>query len=115
MGLPGETKKDIEDTVNFAAHLKDINPYVYSSFSIYTPFKGTELYDVCVKKNYFVPTRTAKYMKLCFGTINTEEFTYEWLEEMRYKGWLKANHISSEDDLKKSPLNCPWIPNLDDK
>lgn len=41
VNLPNETKKDLEDIVNFADKLKsEIN-----SFNVFTPYPGTEIYD----------------------------------------------------------------------
>lgn len=104
LGLPGETKQEMIDTVEFAARLKSIHPGLYSSFSIFTPFRGTPLYDVCVRKGYLRQTDLTA-MKYSVGSIDTEEFSHEWVQELRHKGWLRANHADSE-----AALQSTWVP-----
>ena len=48
IGLPGETKKTIEDTINFAIEL---NPH-FASFAITTPFPGTEMFETYLGKKW---------------------------------------------------------------
>jgi anaerobic magnesium-protoporphyrin IX monomethyl ester cyclase len=114
LGLPGETKKEIRETIDFASKLKSINPNLYSSFSVFTPFKKTKLHELCREKKYFVSNADLdprfNKMKFCTGVIDTEEFTHEWIEKMRYQAWLEANHINTEKDLKSSPDVGMWIP-----
>ena len=107
LGLPGETKEDMRTTIAFATRLKAINPRLYSSFSIFTPFKGTKLYEVCRQKGYLPSTDTTR-MKYCTASIETEEFSHEWVQEMRFNGWLRANHATSEGEVKSV-----WIPGAD--
>jgi radical SAM superfamily enzyme YgiQ (UPF0313 family) len=104
LGLPGETQQEMIDTVEFAARLKSIHAGLYSSFSIFTPFRGTALYDVCVRKGYLRETDLAA-MKYSVGSIDTEEFSHEWVQELRHTGWLRANHVESEDALESA-----WVP-----
>ncbi|MBN3038230.1 MAG: B12-binding domain-containing radical SAM protein [Candidatus Omnitrophica bacterium] len=101
IGLPGETKREIFDTIDFAAKLKSINPNFYSSFSIFTPFKGTPLYDVCLNNKYLTSNNFSK-MKYSTGVIDTEDFSHQWVEKVRYEGWLKANHAKSEEEVDSS-------------
>lgn len=49
LGFPFETREDIEATIQFA---KDSN-VDYAQFSYVTPFPGTELYDMCLKRGDF--------------------------------------------------------------
>jgi len=48
LGLPGETKKTIEKTYQFAVGLDPDTIQISTA----TPFPGTELYDYCQKKGY---------------------------------------------------------------
>ncbi len=49
LGFPFETREDIEKTIQFAKN-SDID---FSQFSYVTPFPGTELYDICLKRGDF--------------------------------------------------------------
>lgn len=49
LGFPFETREDIERTIQFAKN-SDID---FSQFSYVTPFPGTELYDICLKRGDF--------------------------------------------------------------
>lgn len=46
LGLPGENKDTIMETINFAIEL---NPD-YATFSLATPYPGTEFYDIAIKE-----------------------------------------------------------------
>jgi radical SAM superfamily enzyme YgiQ (UPF0313 family) len=46
LGLPGETKETIRETIDFAIEL-DAD---YASFSLATPYPGTEFYDIAIKE-----------------------------------------------------------------
>lgn len=48
IGLPGETKQDIEDTRSF---LKTINANWFLIFCA-NPLVGSEMFNICLKKNY---------------------------------------------------------------
>jgi len=51
LGLPGETKETIEETIRFAC---DINPHTMQ-VSLAAPYPGTELYDQAVKEGWLKP------------------------------------------------------------
>ncbi|ETA67452.1 Fe-S oxidoreductase [Methanolobus tindarius DSM 2278] len=48
IGLPGETREDIFDTIklNRECETKDLNIFIF------TPFRGTKLHEVCVEEGY---------------------------------------------------------------
>ncbi len=49
MGLPSETPAELEESIQLAVQLTDENPRAVKTFNIYTPYPGTQLYDVCVE------------------------------------------------------------------
>lgn len=54
MGLPSETKDDIDATLKF---MKELKPD-YASLSVYEPFPGTELFETGIKKGLVQNGRT---------------------------------------------------------
>ena len=52
MGLPGETKADMWESIRFAKKLRKKGAS-FASFNIATPFYGTRLYHEAVEKGYF--------------------------------------------------------------
>jgi len=48
IGIPFETREMIFDTINFLRKIKIHNPIV----NIFNPYRGTPLYDLCVKEKY---------------------------------------------------------------
>jgi hopanoid biosynthesis associated radical SAM protein HpnJ len=50
MGLPGETRETIQETINFAKELDPLTIQV----SIAAPYPGTELYEQAMKNDWFV-------------------------------------------------------------
>jgi magnesium-protoporphyrin IX monomethyl ester (oxidative) cyclase len=81
IGFPGEKKENMEKTVRFAEHLKevyDVNPLIM----IATPLVKTRLYDICSKNGYFSqdlsPRAFAEATQFYgHGLIRTEDFTPE--------------------------------------
>ena len=49
LGLPGESRETIEETIQFAA---DINPCIRSRFRWPRPYPGTELYRQAVENGW---------------------------------------------------------------
>ncbi|MHA1558650.1 MAG: B12-binding domain-containing radical SAM protein [Alphaproteobacteria bacterium] len=57
IGVPGETKENINHTIFFAKKL-DIN---LTTFTILTPYPGTKIYEYAVKNNLLLTTDWSKY------------------------------------------------------
>ena len=51
IGFPFETRELIYDTITLNRELFKINKRIRSNISIFTPFRGCELYDLCVSHN----------------------------------------------------------------
>jgi len=90
IGLPGETKQDIEDTRSF---LKTINANWFMIFCA-TPLVGSEMFDICLKKNYLKHSIECDYKK---AIIETEDFTAEYIQEMAYFLNLELNFVENSD------------------
>ncbi|MBI3584943.1 MAG: cobalamin B12-binding domain-containing protein [Nitrospinae bacterium] len=90
IGFPGETKEQVQNTVNYAKELVSIG-LDYATFYIVTPLPGTELYKMCKEKGYInEDADMTKYM-FARGVIRTGEFTPEYLERMRFEAWRTVN------------------------
>lgn len=91
IGLPGETKQDIEDARSF---LKTINA---TWFRIYvaTPLVGSEMLDICIKNNYL----KGSYIGCDFkrAVVETEDFTAEYIQEKAYSLNLELNFVLNSD------------------
>jgi len=81
MGFPTETQEDLRKSVSLAFKLLDENPRAETSFNIYTPFPGTELFDMTVTHGLHIPERLEDW-----GSFNYRNLTQgaPWLSaEMR--------------------------------
>ncbi len=101
IGMPGETKKNIMKTINFAIMLKkkyDMDSVVH----IAMPLIGTRMYEISKKKNYLVhDSNPSDFSGIQNLMIKTEEFDPEFLRKARKKyydiylklqfGWLFKN------------------------
>lgn len=58
IGFPGETRDLAMETIMFNRKLKFDTSNAYA----FTPFRGTELYDVCVKNGYIAPNSVSECM-----------------------------------------------------
>jgi len=91
IGLPGETKQDIEDT---RAFLKTINA-TWFRINRAVPLVGSEMLDICLKKNYL----KGNYLDCSFkkAIVETEDFSAEYIEEMAYTLNLELNFVENSD------------------
>lgn len=69
MGLPTETRKDMEKTFTLVLKLLKENPNATKSINIYTPFPGTELFDVAVKLGLQVPQRIEDWVPFNYRNL----------------------------------------------
>ena len=91
IGLPGETKQDIEDA---RAFLKTVNANWFMIL-IATPLVGTEMLDICLANGYLQGDYTnLDYKK---ANVTTEEFTAEYIQEMAYIMNLELNFVENSD------------------
>ena len=104
IGFPGETKVNMQRTVDFALELKrkyDVGMHLFAA----TPSYGTRLYDECRAKGYlpadlswnsFAQARQAKGMPL----ITTNEFTPAEVKEIAAKALAEYKKLSLINNLK---------------
>lgn len=89
IGLPGETKKDIEDTRTF---LKTLDA-TWFRINVATPLVGSEMLDISIKKKYL----KGNYLDCDFkrAIIETEDFTAEYIQEKAYALNLELNFVEN--------------------
>ena len=104
MGLPGETKENIQNTLRFAYMLKK-KYYVDPVMTIAMPLIGTRMYDICKEKNYltkgFNPSEFGSKNSLI---IETENFDIEYLKKERKKFYKKIIFLQISQILKKPSM-----------
>lgn len=81
IGFPTETREDLAESVSLAFRLVDENPNASTSFNIYTPYPGTELFDTAVQHGLRVPQRTEDWVPFNYRNLSQDG---PWLSrEMR--------------------------------
>lgn len=98
LGMPGETKQTMEDTVNFATSL-DIDS---ASFFIATPYPGTRLYDICEEQGY-VQVYDTNDLRVQSSMISTDEFTSNELLKLQRLAYKRFMLHTIKKEL--TPLN----------
>jgi len=87
IGLPGETKEDIEKTIEFGRKLRSLGAEA-CSFFIANPFYGTQLYKIS-RENKYITRSDGKEIEEGFlnleAMIKTPEFTPEEIYKFREK------------------------------
>jgi anaerobic magnesium-protoporphyrin IX monomethyl ester cyclase len=119
IGFPGETKENMQRTVDFALELKrkyDMGMHLFAA----TPSYGTRLYEECKAKGYlpedlswnsFAQARQAKGMPL----ITTNEFTPAEIKEIaakalaEYKKLSLLGHIKNPGKALKTAFRQPQL------
>ncbi len=81
IGLPGETRMEIESTLSLAYRL--MSAYgVFPHVTIANPLEGTPLFDVCKEKGYLVDDGNQDATLPYRGRIGTEEFSAEEIKAL---------------------------------
>jgi len=98
IGNPGETKEDINETLEYANEL----PLDQRNIYIATPYPGTDLFDFCVKKGY-INIDENFYDSLLYtkGLINTEFISAKEIEEIKYKDRIQAIQKKVDDEKER--------------
>lgn len=86
IGFPGETRKQINKTVELAKSLNLDDFY----FSIVTPIPGTPLFDECMDKNLFIDGFNMNDVRFAAAKLKLPDTTPEELERIRRETWLEA-------------------------
>jgi len=97
IGLPGESKKTIEETKKI---IKEIKPEILQ-VSLATPFPGTEFYNICKNNKYLLTEDIDKYLD-----------KYGHQKPIVFYPELSAQEISDEVDkiLKEYYMSVGYIP-----
>lgn len=93
IGLPGESRSQIRETLELAA-----SPYFdYVTISIATPQAGTRLEKECHEKGLIAEGAVlADISRRSTGVFSTGEFSLYDLEEIRWKEWDRINFSTPE-------------------
>jgi anaerobic magnesium-protoporphyrin IX monomethyl ester cyclase len=91
IGMPGETKEDIEDA---RRNLKKIKTNWFN-IACASPLVGSEMYDFAKENDYIEDeTRGADYH---FAVIKTKDFTPEYIQDIQYIMNLELNFVENND------------------
>jgi anaerobic magnesium-protoporphyrin IX monomethyl ester cyclase len=96
MGLIGENKEDIEQTIKYAYKLRKLGAEGFH-FSIAMPVYGTELYEQALKGGYLRQCFSDEALAASEPLIETEDFSADELIEL----CKRANQINSALTFKK--------------
>ena len=67
-GFPGEKLEEINETVDLMVRLKRDNPISsLTSLKVFTPYPGTELYDICIKNGFKPPETLEEWSKFNYN------------------------------------------------
>jgi magnesium-protoporphyrin IX monomethyl ester (oxidative) cyclase len=105
IGFPGETKENMQRTVDFALMLKrdyDVGMHLFTA----TPTYGTKLYEQC-KKNGYLETDlscasfgSSARQPLGHSLIHTEDFTPQDVKEIAKQALKKYKQLSLINNIK---------------
>jgi len=93
MGIPGETKNQINDTVEFAKRMKEeycVEPMLFSAL----PYYSTDLYRICKENGYLIKIDKSSFEQALIGMepmISPPEFTPEYIARVK-KEFIKDEH-----------------------
>jgi anaerobic magnesium-protoporphyrin IX monomethyl ester cyclase len=84
MGFPGETVREIKESIQWASRSK----LDYTFFSIVTPYPGTELYETAVRNGYFSGTSDFKSMHVSIPHMEMPEVKPGRLKWLQFRAYV---------------------------
>jgi anaerobic magnesium-protoporphyrin IX monomethyl ester cyclase len=99
LGLIGETKQDIEQTIQYAYKLRRLGADIFH-FSIATPLYGTRLYEQAKSCGYLSDRISDEALSAAEALIETPDFTPEELRELCDRANLVNQKITGDKLLK---------------
>ncbi len=84
LGLPGETKKDVENTIKYSVELN----VDFASFNLPIPIIGTELREKSIKNNW-ITNNSSNYDGSNMPIISTNELIPSELKKLKSKAYKK--------------------------
>lgn len=89
VGFPGETIEDMRQTADLMRAIKVQNPYErIPAWRIYTPYPGTELYEVAVQEGFRPPATLAGWSKFNFETVKIPWLSWRQKQIIKNVAWL---------------------------
>lgn len=99
IGLIGETKDDIEQTIKYAYRLKQLGADIFH-FCIATPLYGTRLYEQAKNGGFLCGEITDEALSMAEPLIETPEFTADDLRELCRQASLVNQDLTRDKLLK---------------
>ena len=87
LGYPGETKKQMKKTIDFASK----SNLDWSIFFIATTIPGSELDKMCREKGYLIDKKLDYVRQFHVSNIETPEFKSEYVEKLKQKANFEVN------------------------
>ena len=103
IGLIGETKEDIKESINYAYKLRQLGVDIFH-FSIATPLYGTELYEQAKRGGFLRDSFSDEDLAAAEPLIETPEFTADDLRELCAQANL-VNQRINRDKLARAIRN----------
>ncbi len=103
IGIPGETKEDIQKTLDLAYRLMKeygVTPHV----NVAHPIVGTELYQMAAEKGYLVDEDYTKGFIFGTGRIKTGDFTPEDISRMSKEFYKKVKRLYMVQTIKSPKM-----------
>ncbi len=105
IGLPGETKETVDETIKF---IKETDPF-YTQFCFAVPFPNTEMYDYYREKGFLLTQEWSKYFPLSNEpVIRTEALSAGELKKMRNTAYRKILLRPGYLIRKIRPFDWKW-------
>ncbi len=96
LGFPGETKKTMQKTVDFAKSLE----LDWTLFFIATPLVGTKIYEICKNKRYLKDESVDFAHSFYAGNIQTPEFDGDYVEKVKEEANIDINFRNNPNLIK---------------
>ncbi len=100
LGLIGETKEDMEETIRYAYKLRELGADIFH-FSVAIPLYGTELYEQAKHGGFLTKLFSDKALAGIEPLIETSEFSVEDIQELCVRA-NKVNRTITWDKIERA-------------
>lgn len=105
IAAPSETKQDLYATWKLMNKIKKIDPNsITRAVNIFTPYPGTELYDLCMRMGWKQPERLEEWGSM---DIQRDLYDYPWVPEER-REFIRVVLLAMDASMNKSRLAVPF-------
>ncbi len=105
IAAPSETKEDLYATWRLMNEIKKVDPNsITRSVNMFTPYPGTEMYELCMRMGWKQPERLEEWGSM---DLQRDLYDYPWVPQER-REFIRVVLLSMDASMNSSKLAVPF-------